>query len=158
MTTDSLANLSDVDLAMLRAVRLCLRHLMAQVSRSSRKIEAFAPHATAAISPHKSLSQYSYLHQQNFWKMLRAAVQRSAPRATNGAIRLMSKEIKFGVEGRAAMLRGVDLLANTVQVRIDGLCVPPITFSRQLNMYLNSHFGLLWLSFCTVSSGMAFFR
>jgi hypothetical protein len=29
----------------------------------------------------------------------------------------MSKEIKFGVEGRAAMLRGVDLLANTVQVR-----------------------------------------
>ena len=35
----------------------------------------------------------------------------------NGAIRLMSKEIKFGVEGRAAMLRGVDTLADAVQVR-----------------------------------------
>jgi hypothetical protein len=27
------------------------------------------------------------------------------------------KEIQFGVEGRAAMLRGVDLLADAVQVR-----------------------------------------
>ena len=49
--------------------------------------------------------------------MLRVVIQRSALRATNGSIRQMSKEIKFGVEGRAAMLRGVDLLANTVQVR-----------------------------------------
>ncbi len=34
------------------------------------------------------------------------------------------KEIRFGVEGRAAMLRGVDLLADAVQVRgylLDGL-------------------------------------
>ena len=29
------------------------------------------------------------------------------------------KEIRFGVEGRAAMLRGVDLLADAVQVRFD---------------------------------------
>eukprot|EP00980_Cylindrotheca_fusiformis_P010114 scaffold2243_cov122-Cylindrotheca_fusiformis.AAC.30 len=36
----------------------------------------------------------------------------------NGAIRLMSKEIKFGVEGRAAMLKGVDLLADAVQVTL----------------------------------------
>lgn len=36
----------------------------------------------------------------------------------NGSIRLMSgKEIKFGVEGRAAMLKGVDTLADAVQVR-----------------------------------------
>jgi chaperonin GroEL len=27
------------------------------------------------------------------------------------------KEIRFGVEGRAAMLRGVDLMADAVQVR-----------------------------------------
>lgn len=34
-----------------------------------------------------------------------------------GATRAMSgKEIKFGVEGRAAMLRGVNLLADAVQV------------------------------------------
>jgi hypothetical protein len=28
------------------------------------------------------------------------------------------KEIKFGVDGRTAMLRGVDILADAVQVRI----------------------------------------
>lgn len=28
-----------------------------------------------------------------------------------------AKEIKFGVEGRAAMLRGVNILADAVQVR-----------------------------------------
>ena len=34
-----------------------------------------------------------------------------------GATRAMSgKEIKFGVEGRAAMLNGVNLLADAVQV------------------------------------------
>lgn len=35
-----------------------------------------------------------------------------------GSIRGMAKgkEIRFGVEGRAAMLRGVDLLADAVQV------------------------------------------
>jgi len=36
----------------------------------------------------------------------------------SGARRLMSKEIKFGVEGRAAILKGVDLLADAVQVRL----------------------------------------
>lgn len=36
-----------------------------------------------------------------------------------GSTRLMSgKEIKFGVEGRAAMLKGVDLLADAVQVTL----------------------------------------
>ena len=36
-----------------------------------------------------------------------------------GATRTMAggKEIRFGVEGRAAMLRGVDLMADAVQVR-----------------------------------------
>jgi chaperonin GroEL len=35
-----------------------------------------------------------------------------------GATRAMSKEIKFGVDGRAAMLNGVNLLADAVQVSI----------------------------------------
>lgn len=35
-----------------------------------------------------------------------------------GATRNMSKEIKFGVEGRAAMLNGVNLLADAVQVTL----------------------------------------
>jgi hypothetical protein len=53
--------------------------------------------------------------------MLRSALQRSGAFASrkvmHGATRSMSgKEIKFGVEGRAAMLKGVDLLADAVQV------------------------------------------
>ncbi len=34
-----------------------------------------------------------------------------------GSVRFMGgKELKFGIEGRAAMLKGVDLLADAVQV------------------------------------------
>jgi len=47
--------------------------------------------------------------------MMRTILQRCATRQHN-QIRFMSKEIKFGVEGRAAMLKGVDLLADAVQV------------------------------------------
>ncbi|CAJ1957677.1 unnamed protein product [Cylindrotheca closterium] len=36
----------------------------------------------------------------------------------NGSLRYMSKEIKFGVEGRAAMLIGVETLADAVQVTL----------------------------------------
>ena len=40
-----------------------------------------------------------------------------------GSTRTMAsgKEIRFGVEGRAAMLRGVDLLADAVQVSFETL-------------------------------------
>jgi hypothetical protein len=43
----------------------------------------------------------------------------SAASKLMGSTRSMAagKEIRFGVEGRAAMLRGVDLLADAVQVR-----------------------------------------
>jgi len=40
------------------------------------------------------------------------------PLSRVGGVRAMSKEIKFGVEGRAAMLKGVDLLADAVQVTL----------------------------------------
>ena len=51
-----------------------------------------------------------------------AAARRMANSLQNGgASRFMSKEIKFGVDGRAAMLNGVNLLADAVQVsRIRG--------------------------------------
>lgn len=53
--------------------------------------------------------------------MMQAALRKSsakalAPLARIGAVRSMSKDIKFGVDGRAAMLKGVDLLADAVQV------------------------------------------
>jgi hypothetical protein len=35
---------------------------------------------------------------------------------TLGGTRGFAKQIKFGVEGRAAMLKGVDMLADAVQV------------------------------------------
>ena len=56
--------------------------------------------------------------------MLNAALRKSSAKALCartrvGAVRTMSKEIKFGVDGRAAMLNGVDLLADAVQVGIN---------------------------------------
>ena len=44
-----------------------------------------------------------------------------ASKILGGSTRGMAagKEIRFGVEGRAAMLRGVDLLADAVQVRLE---------------------------------------
>ena len=54
--------------------------------------------------------------------MIRSALHasRSAARVahrSSGSVRFLSaKEIKFGVEGRAAMLRGVETLADAVQV------------------------------------------
>mmetsp|Transcript_4939 Transcript_4939/g.14099 ORF Transcript_4939/g.14099 Transcript_4939/m.14099 type:complete len:513 (-) Transcript_4939:71-1609(-) len=60
--------------------------------------------------------------------MLNSALRRAAASASGasssssrriGAVRgLAGKEIKFGVEGRAAMLKGVDLLADAVQVTL----------------------------------------
>merc|ERR1719218_164705 len=54
--------------------------------------------------------------------MLRSTIHATkvAARATSrhGSVRFMSKEIKFGVEGRAAMLKGVEQLADAVQVTL----------------------------------------
>jgi chaperonin GroEL len=49
-----------------------------------------------------------------------SAVRKSASRGTANKIisRGFAKEIKFGVDGRAAMLRGVETLADAVQVRV----------------------------------------
>jgi len=54
--------------------------------------------------------------------MLHAALRKSGSKALTplsrvGAVRTMAKDVQFGVEGRAAMLKGVDLLADAVQVR-----------------------------------------
>ena len=54
--------------------------------------------------------------------MIRSTLQQAYRKSTpavksNGALRFMGgKEIKFGVDGRAAMLKGVDTLADAVQV------------------------------------------
>lgn len=49
---------------------------------------------------------------------LRQASSLAARRATAGSIRSLAtgKDVKFGVEGRALMLQGVDMLADAVQV------------------------------------------
>jgi hypothetical protein len=50
--------------------------------------------------------------------MLSSLLSKQAPLARRAVLsRGFAKEIKFGVEGRAAMLRGVDTLADAVQVR-----------------------------------------
>jgi hypothetical protein len=47
----------------------------------------------------------------------RSSLQSNASRSV-GATRTFAKQIKFGVEGRAAMLKGVDMLADAVQVSL----------------------------------------
>lgn len=50
---------------------------------------------------------------------LRQASALATRRATLGAVRRLAtgKDLKFGVEGRALMLQGIDKLADAVQVR-----------------------------------------
>lgn len=50
---------------------------------------------------------------------LRQASTLATRRATLGAVRRLAtgKDLKFGVEGRALMLQGIDMLADAVQVR-----------------------------------------
>lgn len=48
----------------------------------------------------------------------KVATSRVAAAGRVGATRGFAKEIKFGVEGRAAMLKGVETLADAVQVRL----------------------------------------
>jgi hypothetical protein len=56
--------------------------------------------------------------------MMRSALQasrvasRGAPSSIGAARFFGAKDIKFGVAGRAAMLKGVDTLADAVQVRV----------------------------------------
>lgn len=72
------------------------------------------------LMPQHSLLSILAIKQET---MIRSALRSSKTLShlgsrQNGSIRLMSgKEIKFGVEGRAAMLKGVDTLADAVQVR-----------------------------------------
>lgn len=49
---------------------------------------------------------------------LQQASALAARRASVGAVRRLAtgKDVKFGVEGRALMLQGVDMLADAVQV------------------------------------------
>jgi len=57
-----------------------------------------------------------------------------------GSTRTMAggKEIRFGVEGRAAMLRGVDLMADAVQVR-DSDCILLIKGCRSVEDFVLFH-------------------
>ena len=60
--------------------------------------------------------------------MMRSALQKSgafasktmmskaSPSSSIGSVRGMAKDIKFGVDGRSAMLKGVETLADAVQV------------------------------------------
>jgi len=56
---------------------------------------------------------------QSFFKRGAAlAARRLGARPATQQVRSMAKLIKFGTDGRAAMLKGVDVLADAVQVSI----------------------------------------
>jgi hypothetical protein len=76
----------------------------------------------------------------------RSSLQSNASRSV-GATRTFAKQIKFGVEGRAAMLRGVDMLADAVQVSLLAsyiflhLKIPFYPFSTSISVW-NSELDL----------------
>ena len=85
----------------------------------------YLPHCSQYLTTHPSLP---FLLQQQKVIMLRSSLSaaRAAARLQQtsnvGALRFMSaKEIKFGVDGRTAMLQGVETLADAVQVRKNSL-------------------------------------
>ena len=71
----------------------------------------------------------------------------SRPAARKILARGFAKEIKFGVDGRAAMLEGVNTLADAVQVREIPVCTLCFTLGRNFRLYLSTagwiflHFG-----------------
>ena len=90
---------------------------------NSSSIEDFALPAQPSVFAVFSLTKRS--QKKILEEMMRAAFRKTGaiasrkglPSSYMGATRTMSgKEIKFGVEGRAAMLKGVDTLADAVQV------------------------------------------
>jgi hypothetical protein len=82
-----------------------------------QKILRAIPRQTLFFSIHCKLAMLSNV-------LLKQASRRSAAAAAAVMTgrRGFAKEIKFGVEGRAAMLRGVDVLADAVQVRNKCVC------------------------------------
>jgi chaperonin GroEL len=51
--------------------------------------------------------------------MLQTTLKQTSRMASRmGGVRGMAKDIKFGVDGRAAMLKGVNTLADAVQVSL----------------------------------------
>ena len=84
--------------------------------------------SSLSSSSHTRLSTLTTSAPPLIVKMLRAVSTRSpiarlhphAVRARAGAVRgyASHKELKFGSEGRAALLKGVDMLANAVAVTL----------------------------------------
>ena len=65
----------------------------------------------AAKKPHFRLYVFAMLSA-----LAKSAAVRQVAARSLGSTRGFAKEIKFGVEGRAAMLKGVETLADAVQV------------------------------------------
>jgi hypothetical protein len=88
---------------------------------------------------HTKFHTFNYFHLSHIiiTTMLRSGLSKTVAREAarinkssthNGALRFMSgKVIKFGVDGRTAMLRGVETLADAVQVGVIRFLVEPIT-------------------------------
>jgi hypothetical protein len=105
-----------------RSLREAFRNLIAPFHKSMYLISYSYFHSTIFFSLQRVKCKYSSFHiasgdLRN--KMLSSLCKQSSARSNAQRIltRGFAKEIKFGVEGRAAMLKGVNTLADAVQVR-----------------------------------------
>jgi hypothetical protein len=108
-------------------------------------------HPSNTQQPFLSFSSLLLYNTSLHIKMMRSALQasrvasRAAPRSIGATRFFGAKDIKFGVEGRAAMLRGVDLLADAVQVRVWESCFLTLRFRFSYESVLE--LGISKLSF-----------
>jgi hypothetical protein len=109
-----------------------------QSNQSSRIVElrrtsfSSSPHQPQKkilnTAPSKSRTQPLSKNNNATITMMHSALQASraasrvAPRTAGSSRFMASKILKFGVEGRAAMMKGVDTLADAVQVSHSQLC------------------------------------
>lgn len=82
-------------------------------------------------------------------------VARSAPQSVKSIVTRRGyaghKELKFGVEGRASLLKGVDMLANAVAVTL-GPKGRNVLIEQSFGRLTTLQFGLFFLTFVVLKS------
>lgn len=85
---------------------------------STKASAAIFSHPFSLVSSSVINLTHSSIMQSFFKRGAALAARRLGARPATQQVRSMAKLIKFGTDGRAAMLKGVDVLADAVQVSI----------------------------------------
>ena len=93
-----------------------------------------------------SFAQFAKPHKNTTWKIMFSVARFSRPAASVLRRNASGKSVKFGVEGRALMLQGVDLLADAVQVCFCCIYVPYLLILHRRSPLVLKVVMLSWIS------------